>query len=75
MSRRQKENLWRIIIATVLFLGVVLLPIDGIVKTLLFLVPYLIVGYDVLWGAVRNILHGHIFDENFLMALATVGAF
>ncbi|MBQ3110910.1 MAG: cadmium-translocating P-type ATPase [Clostridia bacterium] len=75
MSRRQKENLWRIIIATVLFVGIVLLPIDGIVKTLLFLVPYFIVGYDVLWGAVRNILHGHIFDENFLMALATVGAF
>lgn len=75
MSRRQKENLWRIIIATVLFVGVVLLPIDGIVKTLLFLVPYFIVGYDVLWGAVRNILHGHVFDENFLMALATVGAF
>ena len=75
MSRRQKENLYRIIAATVLFVGVVLLPQEGIVKALLFLVPYFIVGYDVLFGAVRNIFHGHLFDENFLMALATVGAF
>ena len=75
MSRRQKENLYRIIAAILLFVGVVLLPVEGIVKTLLFLVPYFIVGYDVLWGAVRNIASGHLFDENFLMALATVGAF
>lgn len=75
MSRRQKENLYRIITAIVLFIGVVLLPSDGVLKTALFLVPYFIVGYDVLWGAVRNILHGQVFDENFLMAIATVGAF
>ena len=42
---------------------------------LLFAVPYLIVGYDVLWGAMRNILHGQVFDEKFLMAVATLGAF
>ena len=41
----------------------------------LYLVPYLLIGWDVLWKAVRNIAHGQIFDENFLMALATVGAF
>ena len=75
MSRRQKANLYRIIIATALFAGVVLLPFDGLWKMLLFLIPYFVVGYDVLWGAVRNIFHGRIFDENFLMALATVGAF
>ncbi len=75
MSRRQKENLYRIIAATVLFVGVVLLPVGGIWKTLLYLVPYFIVGYDVLWGAVRNIIHGRVFDEKFLMTLATVGAF
>lgn len=75
MSKRQKTNLYRIIAATVLFIGIVLLPVEGIAKTLLFLVPYFIVGYDVLWDAVRNILNGHVFDENFLMALATVGAF
>ncbi len=75
MSKRQKENLYRIIIATVLFIGIMLLPVEGIVRTLLFFVPYLIVGYDVLWGAVRNIINGRVFDENFLMAIATVGAF
>lgn len=75
MSRRQKENLWRIITATIAFVGVVLMPLEGIWKALLFLVPYFIVGYDVLWGAVRNIFQGRIFDEKFLMALATVGAF
>ncbi len=75
MSKRQKTNLYRIIAATVLFTGIVLLPVEGIAKALLFLVPYFIVGYDVLWDAVRNILSGHVFDENFLMALATVGAF
>lgn len=75
MSKRQKENLYRIIIATVLFIGIMLLPVEGIVRTLLFFVPYLIVGYDVLGGAVRNIINGRVFDENFLMAIATVGAF
>lgn len=75
MSKRQKQNLYRIIAATVLFVGVVLLPFDGILKAVLFVVPYMLVGYDVLWGAVRNITHGRVFDENFLMALATVGAF
>ena len=46
-----------------------------IVKPLLFLMPYLIVGWDVLWKAIRNIAHGQVFDENFLMAIATIGAF
>ena len=75
MSRRQKVNLYRIIVAAVLFVGVALLPHIGLWKIPLYLVPYFIVGYDVLLGAGRNIIHGHIFDENFLMALATVGAF
>lgn len=75
MSKRQKVNLYRIIASSVLFLVVVLLPFDGIIKAALFLVPYFIVGYDVLFGAVRNIFQGHVFDEDFLMALATVGAF
>ncbi len=75
MSRRQKEDLRRIIAATITFIAVVLLPVEGIVKAVLFLIPYFIVGYDVVWGAVRNIFHGAIFDENFLMTLATIGAF
>ena len=52
-----------------------LAPLEGVWRLLLFLVPYAVVGWDVLWKAVRNILHGQVFDENFLMALATVGAF
>ncbi len=75
MSKRQKIELWRIIAATILFIGISLLPIEGIWQTVALLIPYFIVGYDVLWGAVRNIFHGQVFDENFLMALATVGAF
>ena len=75
MSRRQKQNLYRIIAATLLFIGVAFLPLEGLWKAALYLVPYFIVGFDVLWGAVRNIAQGRIFDENFLMALATVGAF
>ncbi len=75
MSKRQRVNLYRIIAATVLFVGLSLSPIEGVWQSVSLLIPYFIVGYDVLWGAVRNIFHGHIFDENFLMALATVGAF
>lgn len=56
-----------------LFAASYLLP-EGLPRRLFLLLPYLIAGYDVLWGALRNIVHGHIFDENFLMAVATVGA-
>ena len=51
------------------------LPVNGWQKALLYLLPYLIVGYDILWNAIRNVFYGRVFDENFLMALATVGAF
>ena len=83
MSRKQKKNLIRIIISTLL-LGVVylvpdlylfsLLGIQISLKPLLFLIPYALSGWDVLWKALRNIFHGQIFDENFLMSVATVGA-
>ena len=53
----------------------VLIPARGILRLLLFLVPYLLAGGDVLWRALRNILRGQVFDENFLMAVATIGAF
>ncbi len=75
MSKRQKENLYRIITAIILFASVLVAPFEGLVKALCFLIPYLVAGYDVLAGAVRNIIHGRIFDENFLMSLATIGAF
>ena len=75
MSRKQKTVLARIIISAVLCVVAGLLPIDGVWKLLAFSVPYLVIGYDVLWGAVRNIIHGQGFDEQFLMAIATLGAF
>lgn len=75
MSRKQKKNLIRIVVSLVLFVVAWLLPLDGIWRLAAFLVPYAVIGYDVLFSAVRNILHGQVFDENFLMAVATVGAF
>ena len=75
MSRKQKKTLLRMIAAAVLCIVAALLPLEGTWKALAFAVPYLIVGYDVLWGAARNIGHGQVFDEKFLMAVATLGAF
>ena len=74
MSRKQKRNVFRIAFAAVLFVVVWALPTDGVLRLLTFLVPYAIVGYDVVFEALRNIVHGQVFDENFLMAVATVGA-
>ncbi|MBQ9250624.1 MAG: cadmium-translocating P-type ATPase [Oscillospiraceae bacterium] len=75
MTRKQKRTLWRIVAAAVLCIVIALLPVEGLWRGLLFAIPYLIVGYDVLWSAIRNILHGQVFDEKFLMAIATLGAF
>ncbi len=75
MSRKQKKNLFCILFAALLLAVVWVLPTDGILRLLTFLVPYMIAGYDVVFTAVRNILHGQVFDENFLMSVATIGAF
>ncbi|MGN0451421.1 MAG: heavy metal translocating P-type ATPase [Acutalibacteraceae bacterium] len=75
MSRKHKKRLARIIIAAVTLAVIAILPIEDKIKAVLFLFPYLIVGWDVLWSAVKNIVHGQVFDENFLMSLATVGAY
>lgn len=75
MSKKQKRVLIRIIASAVLFLAAMCIPAEGLIRLLLFLVPYAVIGWDVLWRAVRNIAHGQIFDENFLMGIATVGAF
>ena len=75
MSRKQKRGLARIGAGAVLLAAAWLLPLEGWASLATFAVPYAVVGWDVLWKAVRNILHGQVFDENFLMALATVGAF
>lgn len=75
MTKKQKNLLLRIIIAAVLFLAGNLLPLHGTAELAVFLVSYAIIGWDILWKAITNILHGQVFDENFLMAIATVGAF
>lgn len=75
MTKKQKHLLIRIIIAAVLFLAGNLLPLHGTAELAVFLVSYAIIGWDILWKAITNILHGQVFDENFLMAIATVGAF
>ena len=77
MSKKQKRMLFRILLSAFLLLAAVLLPLDSfpLLRLAVFLVPYGVIGWDVLWRAVRNIAHGQVFDENFLMALATVGAF
>ena len=74
MSKKQKRVLYRLIIAAILLVVASLLPVTGIWKLLCFLVPYFVIGYDVLLGALHGIVNGQIFDENFLMAIATVGA-
>ncbi len=75
MTRKQKKMTIRIGISVVLLIAAVLVPYEGIWRFALFLPAYFVVGWDVLWKAIRNIAHGQVFDENFLMALATVGAF
>ncbi len=75
LTRKQRKMLYRILSAAALLIAVKLLPVSGWTAGALYLVPYLVIGWDVLWKAVRNILNGQVFDENFLMALATVGAF
>lgn len=67
--------LGRIGASALLLLAAFLLPLQGVPRLIAFLLPYAVIGWDVLWKAVRNIVHGQVFDENFLMALATVGAF
>ena len=75
MTRKQKKMLVRIAVSAALLIAAVLVPYQGLWRFALFLPAYFVIGWDVLWRAVRNIAHGQVFDENFLMALATVGAF
>ena len=74
MTKKQKKMRKRILIALGLFILVNLLPLQGVLKLAAFLVPYAIIGHDVLRGAVNGIRNGQVFDERFLMAIATVGA-
>lgn len=74
MTKKQKKVLYRIIVSFLLLLAAILIPANGIVKVILFLLPYLVIGYDILIEAFYGIKNLRPFDENFLMAIATVGA-
>ena len=75
MTRRHKQTLARILVAGALLVAAVLTPETwGLWRLPIFLIPYFVVGWDVLWEAICNIAHGEIFDENFLMCVATLGA-
>lgn len=74
MNKKQKKMLWRIIVSAVLMVALHFVPVTGLVRFALYMVPYFIVGYDILWKAVLGIWNRQVFDENFLMAVATVGA-
>lgn len=74
MTRKQKRLLFRIIIAAVLFAVGSLLTLDPTAEMAVFLVCYVVIGWDIVWKALTNILHGQVFDENFLMTIATIGA-
>lgn len=75
LTKKQKKQLYRILAAAVLLILGIILPVPEPVKIVIFVAGYLIVGGDVLKRAVTNISHGQVFDENFLMAIATIGAF
>ncbi len=74
MTRKQRHLLTRIIVAAVLFLAGSLLHLPELAEMAVFLVCYVVVGWDIVWKAITNILHGQVFDENFLMTIATIGA-
>lgn len=74
MTRKQKKVLYRIILASLWILAGLFLPLEGILQLIFYLIPYMIIGYDILKKALWGIGHREIFDENFLMAIATVGA-
>ena len=74
MTAKQKKMLFRILIASVLLIAVAFSPVTGPLRLVLFLIPYFIVGYDILLKAAKGISNGRIFDENLLMTVATIGA-
>ena len=82
MTKKQKRMLVRIIISFALFAALMVAEHTGALERIntwilfvIYLVPYLVIGYDIVYKAVRNISHGQVFDENFLMMVATFGAF
>ena len=74
MNKKQKKVLIRIIAAVVLLIALAFVPAEGWIQFALYMIPYLVIGYDILKKAVKGIMNRQVFDENFLMAVATVGA-
>ena len=74
MTRKQKKLLWQILISGAMLVILHFLPVTGLLGFGLYLLPYLLLGHGILRKAVLGICHGQIFDENFLMAVATIGA-
>ena len=74
MNRKQKKMLIRIIISAVLMIVLHFIPVTGVLRFLLYLIPYIVIGYNILINAFKGIINGQVFDENFLMAIATGGA-
>ena len=74
MNKKQKKMLLRIVLAAVMMIILELLPVQGLLRAALYLIPYLTVGYDILIEAAMGVVNGQLLDENFLMAIATVGA-
>lgn len=74
MNKKQKKMLTRILIAAIMVAALSLVPVQGYLKAVLYMIPYLVIGYDILLKAWKGIRNRQVFDENFLMAVATVGA-
>ena len=74
MTKKQKKMLCRILLTAALLIGLHFVPAQGWLRFGLYMVPYLLIGYDILRRAVHGITHKQVFDENFLMAVATIGA-
>ena len=74
MNKKQKKMLIRILAAAAMMAVLAFIPAEGVLRFALYMVPYLTVGYDILWKALKGIKNRQVFDENFLMAVATVGA-
>ncbi|MGN0655680.1 MAG: hypothetical protein ACI4KR_02720 [Ruminiclostridium sp.] len=72
MTKKQKKVIFRIVIAALLMLVFALLPLDGILRFVLYMIPYLVIGCDILLKALKGIRNKQIFDENFLMSVAII---
>ena len=74
MTRRQKKSLWQIIISSAVLICAFFMPYRKYITEAMFFIAYIVVSLDVIYKAIRNIAHGQVFDENFLMSIASVGA-